>query len=398
MSVLFGRGIERRAANLGSFFAASTVIPPNSEAGGPAPGGTGVEWSLQKVAVWACVNLAATIAECMPIEVFSDDSPTKRKLPIPSWLADLGGDGHGLPDWLYQAVFSFMLRGNDYGIVPEGMRDTLRGTPTMIQLQHPDRVSVFQPWDGGAPEWRMNGREVPARDVWHKRVHPVPGRLLGASPIEYGAGVISLGVESTSFGLRWFHQGAHPSGLLTTDAKLDQKQAATAKERFLSALRGGAREPLVLGGGWEFQTIQVAPNESQMLETQGFTSAECCRLFGPGYAQIFGYETGESLTYANIEQRSLDLLTYSVDPWLVRLERILTQLLPAGRNVKFNRGGLLRSDLLTRYKAHEIALRNKISTVNEVRAVEDKPPVDWGEEPPASVEPAPPPIPVSVED
>ncbi|WP_141579665.1 phage portal protein [Actinomadura sp. WMMA1423] len=398
MSVLFGRGVERRAANLGSFFAASSVIPANSEAGGPVPGGTGIEWSLQKVAVWGCVNLTATIAECMPIEVFSSDAPDKRRLPVPAWLADLGGDGHGLPDWLYQAVLSFMLRGNLYGIVPDGMRDTLRGTPTMIQLQHPDHVSVHQPWNGDPPEWRMNGREVPTRDVWHRRVYPVPGRLLGASPIEYGAGVVSLGVESTQFGLRWFHQGAHPSGLLTTDAHLKPDQAKTAKERFLSALRGGAREPLVLGGGWKFQTIQVAPNESQMLETQGATSAECCRLFGPGYAQIFGYETGESLTYANIEQRSLDLLTYSVDPWLVRLERILTMLLPAGRNVKFNRKGLLRSDLLTRYQAHEIALRNRMGTVNEARAEEDLPPLEGGDELPAEASPAPPPVPVKVQN
>lgn len=397
MSVLFGRGIERRAANLGAFFAASSVIPSNAQAGPVGSPSRGMEWSLQKTAVWGCVNLTATIAECMPLEVFSSDAPDKRKLPMPRWMADLGGDGYGLPDWLYQAVLSFMLRGNLYGAVPEGMRDPLRGTPTMIQLQHPDRVSVYQPWNGDPPEWRMNGREVPGREVWHKRIYPVPGRLLGASPIEYGAGVISLGVESTAFGLRWFHEGAHPSGLLTTEAKLDQKQATTAKERFMSALRG-SREPVVLGAGWKFQTIQVAPNESQMLETQGFTSAECCRLFGPGYAQIFGYETGESLTYANIEQRSLDLLTYSVDPWLVRLERILTELLPAGRNVKFNRNALLRSDLLTRYRAHEIALRNKMGTVNEARAEEDLPPLEGGDELPAAAAPAPPPIPVSVED
>ena len=33
---------------------------------------------------------------------------------------------------------------------------------------------------------------------------------------------------------------------------------------------------------------------------------------------------GGSLTYANLEQRSLDLLTYAADPWLVRIERALS--------------------------------------------------------------------------
>jgi HK97 family phage portal protein len=376
-------------------FQQSAIIPRPGDTS-PYTGNSRMEWSLQKTAVWACVTLTATIAECMPVEVFTSDDPDKQRMKMPGWMADLGGDGHGLPDWLYQAVISEMLRGNLYGLTPPGMRDTRTGTPTMIQLQHPDTVSVFQPSNGDPPQWRMNGKEVPTADVWHRRVHPIPGRLLGASPIEFNTGIISLGVATTRFGLQWFHEGAHPSAVLSTDKDLDQAKAQTAKERFLASLRG-KREPVVLGGGWKYQAIQVSPNESQFLETQGFTSAECCRLFGPGYAQIFGYETGESLTYANIEQRSLDLLTYSVDPWLVRLERMLSSLLPAGRNVKFNRAGLLRNDLLTRYRAHEIALRNQILTVNEVRTVEDRPPVQWGEQP-AVAAPASAPIPVSVEE
>lgn len=398
MSVLFGRPTEKRHASLGAF-QASTVIPPNSATGGgsyAAPNLSRMEGSLQKVAVWGCVNLTATIAECMPVELFSSEEADKRKMPLPSWLADLGGDGQGLPDWLYQAVLSWMLRGNLYGLVPDGMRDTRMGTPTMIQLQHPDRVSVYQPYNGDPLEWRANGKEVDLSQMWHRRVYPIPGRLLGASPIEMQMPTISLGISSQRYGIQWFHEGAHPSGILTNDSKLDEKQARTAKERFMAAFRG-TREPAVLGAGWDYKAIQVAPNESQFLETQGFTSAECCRIFGPGYAEVFGYETGGSMTYANIEQRSLDLLAYSADPWLVRLERMLSRLLPAGRNIKFNRKGLLRSDLLTRMRAHEIALRNKMGTVNEARAEEDLPPVEWGDEPTATAAPAAPPVPVSVE-
>lgn len=381
MSYLFGGArLERRHASLGAF-TQSGIIPPNSQAGTPMGGG-GLAWSLQKIAVWACVCLTATIAECMPTEVFDGDGPDKSVMPMPSWLADLAGDGHGLPDWLFQAVFSAMLRGNIYGLTLQDFQSRA-GTPTLIQLQHPDMVSVLAPFSGGPPEWRVAGREVPAGEMWHRRVFPVPGRLLGASPIEYGGSTISLAVATTKFGLQWFHEGAHPSGILTNDAKLDQGQARTAKERFMASLVG-TREPAVLGNGWKYQTIQVAPNESQFLETAGFTSAECCRLFGPGYAQIFGYETGESLTYANVEQRSLDMLTYAVDPWLVRLERMLSLLLPGGQHLKFNRGGLLRSDLLTRYQAHEIALRNKMQTINEVRAIEDQAPVPWGSNPDAA--------------
>ncbi|MEU2313142.1 phage portal protein [Streptomyces albidoflavus] len=368
MSFLFG-GRERRAGRVQE----PPPIPPNSAQGSGFAriDLSRAEASLQKVAVWSCVNLTATIAETMPLAYY----PRPREAaPMPGWLEDLGGDGHGLPDWLYQAVFSAMLRGNIYGIAAE--RDRTRGTPTQIVLQHPDLVGVSLDSEG-RPEWRAGGQVVPREDMWHRRVYSTPGRIQGLSPIALQATTIGTGISALRFGASWFQEGAHPSGILSSEQALDARQAMTAKERFMAAVHG-RREPAVLGGGWKYQTIQISPNESQFLETNNYTAAECCRIFGPGYAEIYGYETGGSLTYSNIEQRSLDLLTYAVDPWLVRLERFLSRLLPPGESVKFNRSALVRTDLLTRYRAHAIALRNQFKVINEIRDLEDMPPVSWG--------------------
>jgi HK97 family phage portal protein len=385
-SVLFGGGhggMERRA-----FSFVSPPIPPNSETGvGFARVDLSrTESSLQKIAVWACVNLIATIAETMPLAGFLGDDEDKRPMPLPGWMADLGGDGHGLPDWIWQWIYSAMLRGNVYGLV--GARDPRTGQPTQIVLQHPDEVHVTRQYRAGPPDWKINGQRVDANLVWHRRVHPVPGRLLGLSPIQQHALTIGVGIAALQFGAQWFSEGAHPSGILSTDADLNQTRADTAKQRFMAALRG-RREPVVLGNGWKFQPIQIAPNESQFLETNNYTGAECCRIFGPGLAEVFGYGTGDSLTYKSVEQRSLDLLTYAADPWLVRLETTLSALLPGPQFVRFDRRSLVRTDLLTRYKAYEVALRNQWMVVNEVREDEDQSPVPWGDTPNA-VGPPPP--------
>lgn len=371
MSFLLGRR-ERRASPF-----PEPPIPPNSLAGVGNFARVDLsrtESSLQKVAVYACVNLVATVAETMPLDYFPRPRETQA---LPPWLADLGGDGYGLPDWLYQYVYSAMLRGNVVGGV--GQRNRTRGTPTLIQLQHPDLVGAWLDEDG-KPEWRFNGQKVPTDDVWHKRVHPVPGRLMGLSPIAVHALTIGTGIAALQFGAQWFQEGGHPSSILSSDQNLNSAQAATAKERFMAAVHG-RREPAVLGNGWKYQQIQIAPNESQFLETNNYTATECCRIFGPGFAEIFGYETGGSLTYSNIEQRSLDLLTYAVDPWLVRIERALSGLLPRPQMVRFNRAALVRTDLLTRYKAHVLALQNRFKTVDEVRGDEDMAPVPWGSVP-----------------
>lgn len=374
MSFLLGTR-ERRAYTF-----VSPPIPPNSQAGSIGSNFARVdlsrtEASLQKIAVWACVNLTATIAETMPLDVFAGQG---KERPMPGWMADLGGDGHGLADWLYQYVYSLMLRGNGYGLV--AARDTRMGTPTQILLQHPDEVHLYMD-EKGVPEWRVAGKVLDDQNqMWHRRVHPAPGRVLGLSPIALQAITIGTGIAAMQFGAQWFQEGAHPSGMLTTTAKLNPGESDTVKDRFMAAVHG-KREPVVVGGDWKYQQISVAPNESQFLETNQFTSAECCRIFGPGFAEIFGYETGGSLTYSNIEQRSLDLLTYAVNPWLVRIEKALSELLPRPHYVRFNRSALVRTDLLTRYQAHEIALRNRWETVNDVREHEELPPVPWGTEP-----------------
>ena len=376
MSVLFG-GRERRAE-----FGSKHIIPR------PGDDGSGsfarvdlsrAESSLQKVAVWACVNLVRSIAETLPVDVYTGEGSDRRPVRMPTWLEDLDGGGHGIHDWCGQTVYSGMLRGNAVGLVPDGARRG-GGTPTQIVLQHPDDVRARREIDTGAIEWRVAGQVVDTSSVWHKRVNSVPGEIMGLSPIGMHALTIGTGIAAARFGRQWFEDGAHPSALLTSDQALGPTAARTAKQRFVDALRG-TREPVVLGHGWKFQAIQIAPNESQFLETNNYTGAECCRIFGPALAEVFGYETGGGLTYANIEQRSLDLLTFAADPWLVRLERWLSALLPAAQYVKFNRDALVKTDLLTRFQAHQLALQNRFKTVNDVRADEDMPRVAWGDEP-----------------
>lgn len=379
--MLFGPGRERR----GGVMFPSPPIPPNSQAG---PFGSFdrvdlsvTEASLQKVAVWACVSLVRTIAEILPLDQFRGVGRDRVQLPMPRFLADLGGDKFGLADWCSQIVYCEMLRGNAVGLVPDGQRQLPSGQPSQIVLQHPDRVRAFRDPLSGVTTWWLDGKRVDTSQVWHKRVNPVPGQTEGLSPIAMHALTISTGISAMRFGHQWFTDGAHPSAVLTTEAKVNQSQARTIKERFMSAVRG-TREPAVLGGGMQYHAVQINPNESQFLETNKYTGAECCRIFGPALAEVFGYDTGGGLTYANIEQRSLDLLTFAADPWLVRLERMLSELLPAPRYVKFNRSALVKTDLKTRFEAHQLALGNRWKTVNEVRDDEDMPTVTWGDEPP----------------
>jgi len=153
---------------------------------------------------------------------------------------------------------------------------------------------------------------------------------------------------------------------------MTQTQSVTAKERFMAAVKG--REPALLSGGLKYQAIQVSPDESQFLETQKFGVQEIARIFGVP-PEMIASSSGASMTYANVEQRALDFLTYSVQPWLTRLESAYALLLPGQRHVRFDTSVLTRTDFETTIRATAIGIASKQMTQSEARAKRDEPPL-----------------------
>jgi len=337
-----------------------------------------LEDSLQVTAVRAAVDLLASIASELPIRVYRGEGRDRVRVRSIGPLSDPSGEGQGLPDWCYQVMVSWLLRGNVYGDILDRSDS---GQLRQVLLFHPD---VIRPQidGGGRVRWFNGGQEIPAERMLHARVNPIPGVLLGMSPIRAHADMLGISLAATKFGLQFFQDGGHPGGILSNSVEemQDEAVARTAKDRFLAALRG-TREPVVLGKGWSWQQVQIAPEESQFLETQKYSQAECARIFGPGVADVLGYETGQSMTYANMVDRDLSLLKYAGDRWLRRMERLLSRFLPSPQYVEFDRDAFLETSALQRFQKHEIALRNRIMTPNEVRDIERLPATDWGNEP-----------------
>jgi HK97 family phage portal protein len=360
-------GAEARAAEFGSW-----PLPTNAE-GYSGTYATTVselrvaENSLQTVAVAAATDLLASVSAQLPIDTYRRNLGGRPQLvdnaPI---VMDPAGDSYGAPDWIYQYVISKLLRGNVYGEVTG--RDSL-GYPTGIVLYDPDEVQGWRDPRTGRPVWRVSGRVVPT--LWHRRSYPLPGRLLGSSPIERHARTIGQSMAATRFGVQWFAEGGHPTmHLQNTESDLTPVQITEVKNRYLAR---GTREPLVTGRGWDSKPLSVRANESQFLETLRYSGAECARIFGPNLAELLGYETGGSMTYANVVDRDLAFLKYNLNRWLSDVEEALSSCLPPNMYAQFNRAAILEMDLLSRYKSYAIGIGSKFLLPDEARELEDRP-------------------------
>jgi HK97 family phage portal protein len=345
----------------------------SSYAGMPVNPGT----ALQHSAVWACVNLIAGSISTLPLYAYrrGERDPLPDLPPIlrqPSATMNLN-------EWLYAALQSLLLRGNAYGLIVDRAGAGL--LPAQCELLAPDRVAVNVP--NGAVEYRVDGQEVDPASIWHVRAFTSAGNVVGLSPIAHARQAVGLGLAVEKFGAQWFGDGATPSGVLTSDQRISHQDAQELKERWL-ARHQGRRSIAVLGDGARFQPVTVNPEESQFLESTRANVATVARYFGV-QPELIGGESGGSLTYANVEQRALDFLQFGLAPWLVRLETAISALLSSTTTVKFNAAALVRTDLLTRYQAHESAIRAGWKLRSEVRELEDLAPIDGidDQEPPS---------------
>lgn len=320
--------------------------------------------AAQSVAIRTTTDLIASLGSELPITNYAGSKAKRREVPAPPSLEDPGGDGQGREDWGYRLFWSWLLTGNAVGDVIDRQGEQL----LTVDLVNTDDVSVSVL--DGKPDWHFNGKHVddPNR-VAHWRVNPIAGRLMGLSPIEHHATTIGTSIATSRFGRQWFHDGAHPSGFLTNEeVELNAEQAAVAKQRVLQSR--GSSEPMVFGKGWKWANAQITPEESQFLQTQGLSEAQCARIFGPGFAEILGYETGGKMTYSNIVDRRQDLLVFSLNRWLRRYERVLSRFVPRGQWVEVNRDALLEATTLQRYQAHKLALDGQWRTPDEIRVIE----------------------------
>jgi len=345
-----------------------------------------VDTAMRLPAFWACVRLLASTISALPLDTYRDDPGLDAVEIAPPPLIETPSNLVHRDGWLYQIMVSLLTAGNAYGIVT----DTDRGYATRIEIVSPADIVAEQTSPLAPPTWRYRGEPVDSSLIWHVPAWLVPGSPIGLSPVAYARQALGIGLAAEEYAARWYGDGGHPTQALASDQPITQEQAEAAKQRYLRSV-GTGREPVVLGGGLKPISLQIAPEDAQLLESEQFTVGQICRLLGvPPEMVGAAADGGSSVTYANREQRARDFLVYGVQGWLVRLETSISALLPPGQVVRFDVDDLLRADMASRYAAYRTGIDGGWLTVNEVRAEEHLPPVAGGDV--AASRPAPTPI------
>jgi HK97 family phage portal protein len=327
--------------------------------------------SMQLLTVYGSVRLISDSIATLPLDVYrrtGDDA--KVEVAKPKWLQQ-PTTNLDFTAWVSQVLSSLLLHGNAYVVV---LRNEVGAIVELIPLD-PSKVRVTR--DRGRLAYMVNGQRVDA-EMLHLKGLMLPGSDVGLSPVEYARQSIGLGLAAVKFGTGYFEGEGNMPGVIEMPGSAQSETLKAIADQWRRRRREGGRGlPGVLQEGAVWKPTGVTNEQAQFLATRKFTSAEIAgQMFMIDPTELgIGIE-GSSLTYANLEQRNTRFVRVTLLPWIVRLEKALSDLLAQPRYVKFNLGALLRGDLQTRYAAYAVGIGAGFLEPNEARDWEDLPPMD----------------------
>lgn len=345
-----------------------------------------VDSALQLSTVWACVRLISETVSTLPLRLYARRPDGSRvpamEHPLYRLLAFSPNAEMTPARFLLQLVASLCLRGNAYIEKKRIGRRVVALVPLLPQCVTVRRL------DNGrlAYTYTEDGvkRELSDDDVMHVRGFGLDG-VLGMTPIHTGRDVMGAAMAAEEAAAKVFAQGLQASGFLTHEAgslKPEQREQLRASLASFSGSKN-AGKLMVMEAGLKYQGITMNPEAAQMLESRAFNVEEVCRWFRvPPF--MVGHMDKQSSWASSVEGQNLHFLTNTLRPLLENIEQEITRCLlnPVEAMTyfpKFSVEGLLRADSRGRAEYYNAALRNGWTNRNEVRALEDLPPIEGGD-------------------
>jgi HK97 family phage portal protein len=382
---LFKKAVTTVASGIGI----SDPVMVRWSGGEPAHSGerVTVDTALQLDTVWACARIIASTIATLPVMLYERQRSGLPQVAIDHPLYRVIHDRPNLDmtavEFWTAVIACKLLWGNGYAAI------TKRSDGSVIALDpmRTDRVTVDLQRDGSRTyTYVFNGVTTvyQEEDVLHLKGFSLDGQT-GMSTIAAGRHSLGTAIGAERVAGSIFKHGMRPSGYFKIPQFLSAENRAKARayiEKFTGSENTG-KVPMV-EGGWEFVPTTIPPNDAQFLETRGFNVETICRWFGVP-PSLVGHTEKTTSWGTGLEQINLGFLTYTLRAHLKEIEQALSVkcLAPGDRDrfyPEFNVEGLLRADSAGRAAYYHSMVTDGLMTPNEVRKLENLPPLPGGDQ------------------
>ncbi|YCI80352.1 phage portal protein [Enterobacteriaceae bacterium] len=333
-------------------------------------------------AVWACVRLLSESVSTLPLKVYERQPDGSRKPatnhPAYKVLCRRPNPEMTPSRFMLMLVASICLRGNAF------VEKKMIGNKLVSLVPLLPQNMVVKRLDSGSLEYTYTEaatkRVIPVKNIMHIRGFGLDG-ICGMMPMMAGRDVIGSAMAVEESAAKIFENGLQSSGFLSADQALAEDQRERLRG-YMQAFTGSrnAGKIMVLEGGLKYQNVTMNPEAAQMLESRAFSIEEICRWFRvPPF--MVGHADKQSSWASSVEGMNLQFLTNTLRPLLVNIEQEISRCLLDDDELfaEFSVEGLLRADSAGRSAYYTTALQNGWMSRNDVRRLENLPPIEGGE-------------------
>lgn len=277
------------------------------------------------------------------------------------------------------------LHGNSFALVDTNASGQVSG----LHPLPPGEVQIDTP----------RGRRRPVRLIWRPENGQarvlLPGEVLwirhrsrdgvrGLSPIGWAREAIALGVDLHARARSWAQNSFSPSGVIKT-GKMNSPEEAREYSRMWREQFGGphnAGHVPVLPNADDFIKLGMSARDAEFVENRRLSNLDIARIFGVP-PSVIGID--DHATFNNASEQMRAFVNRTLVPWARRIEAALEAALltPSERATLYIRhdfSQLLRGDQEARFRAYQIGRQWGWLSVNDIRRLEDLPPVEGGDE------------------
>lgn len=270
----------------------------------------------------------------------------------------------GLYDFYYMATAIAIMRGNFLALKADfdprtGFPNQLVPVPTGYWLAYYD--------DAGYLVYMVQGTPYSREQVFHVRANALPNQPMGTGIVTQFRRALGSALDEQNFASDTYRSGSVPAGIINLDLPdVEQAQSDFVQNQWVTS-HAGTRAPAVLPNTMKFEKLDWSPLDMQFLQARQFTVGEIAHMFNLDPTDLGAALLGDSMTYANIEQRQVQRTVDSYAQWMRRFEEEMSDCLPGNNVAKLVPANLQRTDTKTTAETDQLQVGTSMRSVDELR-------------------------------
>ena len=302
-----------------------------------------------------CVELISNTVASLPIKLYQELDGKVNEIKDDIRLKLLNNDtGDTLDAFQFKKamVQDYLLMGNGYAYIKreKGAFESLHYVKQESASININADPIFKQYD-----ILVNGENYKPYE-FIKLLRNSRDGATGTGIVESNNKLLAVAYNSLDYENILAKTGGNKKGFIKALSKLTDEAIAQLKEQWNKMYSKNSENCVVLNNGLEFQESSSTPTELQMNENKVSNGNEICKILNVPPSMITGDGKANESDYEKFVKMAI----------LPILNSFISAL---------NRE-LLKGDILKRFQAYEIALKNGFLGVNEVRYEEDKPEIE----------------------